>query len=136
MHAHIRQSMHILTGEKMILDQFQIRIRFITACKWLDISRESLRHIMKTDASFPRPIKTGSTKQAPVYFDYNELVQWHKAKLAARDAELNAFRGSLALAKWMHGTGHAIAGGDYRPVGPSGRAKPKRTTSPSPRKAA
>ncbi len=86
MHAHIRQSMHILTGEKMILDQFQIRIRFITACKWLDISRESLRHIMKTDASFPRPIKTGSTKQAPVYFDYNELVQWHKAKLAARDA--------------------------------------------------
>ena len=45
------------------------------------------------------------------------------------DAELNAFKGSLALAKWVHGTGHAIAGGDYRPVGPSGRVKPKRTTT-------
>lgn len=54
-----------------------IRVQFKTACQILDVSRESLRHIVRTDASFPRPIKTGNTKQAPVYFDYAELVEWH-----------------------------------------------------------
>lgn len=54
-----------------------IRIQFKTACEVLDISRESLRHIIKTDVTFPRPIKTGDTKQSPVYFDYAGLVQWH-----------------------------------------------------------
>lgn len=68
----------------MVFDPSQIRIRFITACKFLDVSREGLRYIMKTDKSFPAPLKTGSTKQSPVYFDYNELLEWHKAKLAAR----------------------------------------------------
>ncbi|TQR65932.1 transcriptional regulator [Acinetobacter sp. RF14B] len=52
-----------------------IRVQFKTACELLDISRESLRHIVCTDAAFPRPIKTGDTKQAPVYFDYAELVE-------------------------------------------------------------
>lgn len=55
-----------------------IRIQFKTACELLDISRESLRHIVRTDESFPRPIKTGNTKQAPVYFDYADLVAWHQ----------------------------------------------------------
>ena len=54
-----------------------IRIQFKTACEVLDISRESLRHIIKTDVTFPRPIKTGDTTQSPVYFDYADLVQWH-----------------------------------------------------------
>lgn len=55
-----------------------IRIQFKTACELLDISRESLRHIVRTDESFPRPIKTGNTKQAPVYFNYADLVAWHQ----------------------------------------------------------
>ena len=54
-----------------------IRIQFKQTCELLDISRESLRHIVRTDKSFPRPIKTGDTKQAPVYFDYAELLEWH-----------------------------------------------------------
>lgn len=57
-----------------------IRIQFKTACELLDISRESLRHIVRTDVNFPRPIKTGSTKQAPVYFDYAELLEWHNSQ--------------------------------------------------------
>lgn len=57
-----------------------IRIQFKTACELLDISRESLRHIVRTDASFPRPIKTGESKQSPVYFDYADLVEWHNNK--------------------------------------------------------
>lgn len=66
-----------------------IRIQFKTACELLDISRESLRHIVRTDASFPRPIKTGESKQSPVYFDYAELLEWHNSKkqsLAAMEA--------------------------------------------------
>jgi len=66
-----------------------IRVQFKTACELLDISRESLRHIVRTDTTFPRPIKTGDTKQAPVYFDYTELVEWHngqKQSLAVMEA--------------------------------------------------
>ena len=53
------------------------------------MSREALRHKIRTDATFPRPIKTGDTKQAPVYFDYAELLEWHnsqKQSLAAMEA--------------------------------------------------
>jgi len=57
-----------------------IRIQFKTACELLDISRESLRHIIRTDPLFPRPIKTGKSKQSPVYFDYAELIEWHNNK--------------------------------------------------------
>ena len=57
-----------------------IRVQFKTACELLDVSRESLRHIVRTDASFPRPIKTGESKQASVYFDYAELVAWHNGQ--------------------------------------------------------
>lgn len=54
-----------------------IRVQFKTACELLDISRESLRHLVRSDKTFPQAIKTGDTKQAPVYFDYAELVEWH-----------------------------------------------------------
>ena len=57
-----------------------IRVQFKTACELLDISREALRHKVRADASFPRPIKEGDTKQAPVYFDYAELVEWHNSQ--------------------------------------------------------
>lgn len=66
-----------------------IRVQFKTACELLDISRESLRHIVRTDAEFPKAIKTGTAKQAPVYFDYAELVEWHnkqKQSLAVMEA--------------------------------------------------
>ena len=57
-----------------------IRVQFKTTCQILDMSREALRHKIRTDATFPRPIKTGDTKQAPVYFDYAELVEWHNSQ--------------------------------------------------------
>ena len=66
-----------------------IRVQFKTACELLDVSRESLRHIVRTDASVPRPLKTGESKQASVYFDYAELVAWHngqKQSLAVLEA--------------------------------------------------
>ena len=58
-----------------------IRVQFKKACELLDVSRESLRHIVRTDASFPRPIKTGESKQASVYFDYAQLIEWHNKQM-------------------------------------------------------
>lgn len=60
-----------------------LRVQFKTVCELLDVSRESLRHIVRTDSAFPRPIKVGEAKQAPVYFDYDELIAWHKNKKEA-----------------------------------------------------
>ena len=58
-----------------------IRVQFKTACQILDISRESLRHLVRTDKTFPQAIKTGETKQSPVYFDYAQLIEWHNNQM-------------------------------------------------------
>lgn len=76
--------MHI--GAKMAIQQ--IRIQFKTVCELLDISRESLRHIVRNDASFPKPIKMGTTKQAPVYFDYADLMAWHESQKTSIQEEV------------------------------------------------
>ncbi|WP_374527983.1 transcriptional regulator [Acinetobacter sp.] len=60
-----------------------IRIQFSTACQILDVTRESLRHTIRKDPSFPRPVKMGTSKQSPVFFDYQELVDWHNSKKAS-----------------------------------------------------
>jgi len=52
-----------------------LRIQFSTVCQLLDVTRESLRHTIRKDSSFPRPLKMGTTKQAPVFFDYQQLVE-------------------------------------------------------------
>ena len=56
----------------------RIRVQFKTACELFDVSREKLRHLQRTDETFPKAIKMGTTKQSPVYFDYAELMAWHE----------------------------------------------------------
>lgn len=46
--------------------------------------------------------------------------------LPTGQAEFEAFRGCLAIAKWMHSTGADVARGDYRPITAKGGFKPKR----------
>ena len=60
-----------------------IRIQLSTACQLLDVTRESLRHIIRKDPTFPRPMKMGTSKESPVFFDYQELVDWHNSKKAS-----------------------------------------------------
>lgn len=55
-----------------------IRISFKTTCQTLDVSREKLRHLQRTDETFPKAIKMGESKQSAVFFDYAELIAWHK----------------------------------------------------------
>lgn len=75
----------------IMLQVTPIRIQFSTTCQLLDVTRESLRHTIRKDPTFPKPIKMGTSKQSPVFFDYQELVEWHNSKKeAAAAAKLEA----------------------------------------------
>ena len=54
-----------------------LRLSQKTTCQVLDLTAEGLRKLIAKDPTFPKPYKAGQTRQAPVYFDYAELVQWH-----------------------------------------------------------
>ena len=50
-----------------------IRITQKQACELLSISREAIRKIVDSDPSFPKPYKTGTSRQCAVYFDYQAV---------------------------------------------------------------
>ena len=60
-----------------------LRLSLPRVCEILDLSREGLRKLQRRDPSFPRPIKSGTTRQASVYFDYAELIAWHENQKGA-----------------------------------------------------
>jgi hypothetical protein len=47
--------------------------------------------------------------------------------LPSGNAEIAAWRGCLALTKWMHGAGNEISKGEYRPIDQNGKFKVKAT---------
>ncbi|WP_151710964.1 helix-turn-helix transcriptional regulator [Acinetobacter brisouii] len=59
-----------------------IRVTYNQTCELLSIKRDALRLRIQKDPTFPRPYKCGSTQQAPVYFDYADLVAWHNNQKA------------------------------------------------------
>lgn len=61
-----------------------LRIKKKIVCKLLDISVNQLRKISLADESFPKPLKSGPTRQSGVYFDYQEIVERHKKQLELR----------------------------------------------------
>ena len=62
-----------------------LRLKKKIVCELLGISVNHLRKILISDDSFPKPIKMGTTRQAGVYFDYLEIVEWHNQQLKLRD---------------------------------------------------
>lgn len=64
--------------------------RFNEVCDLLSLSRDGLRKVQLKDPTFPKPIKLGSSKQAPVFFDIKELEQWLELKKAERAGEFEA----------------------------------------------
>lgn len=46
-------------------------------------SPEALKTLQK-DPSFPRPIKLGNSRQSPVFFDTQELLDWIEVKKKSR----------------------------------------------------
>lgn len=57
-----------------------LRITYNQACELLSIKRNALRTLISKDKTFPMPYKCGTSRQSAVYFDYSDLVAWHKAK--------------------------------------------------------
>lgn len=53
-------------------------------CKQLAVTRSGLRSLAQKDATFPRPIKLGRSRQSPVRFDAGEVAQWLASKKAER----------------------------------------------------
>ena len=64
-----------------------IRVTQNQACELLGISRDNLMKLRKTDSTFPTPIKHGTTRQAAIYFDYADLMQWHKDQKHAAEMQ-------------------------------------------------
>lgn len=64
--------------------------KFNEVCDLLSLSRDGLRKVQLKDPSFPKPIKLGNSKQAPVFFDIKELEQWLELKKAERAGEFEA----------------------------------------------
>lgn len=58
-----------------------IRVTYNQACEMLSIKRNTLRELTLNDPTFPKGYKVGTARQAPVYFDYESLIQWHKSQL-------------------------------------------------------
>lgn len=82
---------HILSNMVVfMLIATPIRVQFGTACRILDVTRESLRHTIRKDPTFPVPLKQGTSKQSPVFFDYQELIEWHKRQKEAAIAAMEA----------------------------------------------
>ena len=51
----------------------------------LSIKSHKLAKLIQTDVSFPRPIKDGIARQAPVYFDRQDVESWWSNKKASND---------------------------------------------------
>lgn len=58
-----------------------IRISKRDTAKALSLSVDGLNKLIQKDPSFPKFCKMGTTKQAHVYFDYAELIQWHQMNM-------------------------------------------------------
>lgn len=58
--------------------------KFNEVCGLLSLTRDGLRKLQLKDPTFPKPIKLGDSKQAPVFFDIKEIEQWLENKKAER----------------------------------------------------
>ncbi|WP_286388454.1 AlpA family transcriptional regulator [Acinetobacter indicus] len=68
----------------IIVDGFvlkPLRLKKLEVCEYLDMSVEDLRKVSVSDEGFPKPIKTGSTRQSGVYYDFNEIMLWKDKKI-------------------------------------------------------
>jgi prophage regulatory protein len=62
----------------------QLRITQDTTAELLGVSISSLNRYKKRPG-FPKPIKDGTSRQAPVYFIASEIEAWLNLQMAARN---------------------------------------------------
>ena len=62
----------------------RIRIKQSTLCRMLDVTSQTIKDLLASDPEFPRPIKQSATRQSALYFDYDEIIEWHENLKKAR----------------------------------------------------
>ena len=63
----------------------KLRLTKNEVCHILSIKADKSATLIQTDVSFPRPIKDGIARQAPVYFDRQDVESWWSNKKASND---------------------------------------------------
>lgn len=58
-----------------------LRLTKNQTCTYLAIGVDKLQKLIKEDFTFPRPIKDGTSRQAPVYFDRASIDNWWNEKI-------------------------------------------------------
>jgi len=61
-----------------------LRFKKKVVCEMLGVSVNQLRKISLADKTFPKPLKSGTSRQSAVYYDYKEIVDWHLNQLSLR----------------------------------------------------
>lgn len=56
----------------------RLRLTKNEVCLLLAVNRDKLSRMEREDESFPRSMKEGVTRQAAVYYDYQEIVEWYE----------------------------------------------------------
>ncbi|MDC4885234.1 hypothetical protein OHW01_09065 [Acinetobacter baumannii] len=56
----------------------KLRLTMNEVCKMLNVSRDKLSKMEREDPTFPRSWKDGSSRQAPRFYDFRELLEWHE----------------------------------------------------------
>ncbi|MEQ1067703.1 helix-turn-helix transcriptional regulator [Acinetobacter sp. XH1741] len=55
-----------------------LRLTKNEVCTLLGVSRDKLSRMEREDENFPKGMKEGVTRQAAVYYDYQEIVEWYE----------------------------------------------------------
>lgn len=55
-----------------------LRLTKNEVCTLLGVSRDKLSRMEREDNSFPKSIKEGVTRQAAVYYDHQEILEWYE----------------------------------------------------------
>lgn len=71
-------------SKRDIMGMQKLRLTINETCHFLSVKRDKLNKLCKDDPSFPRPIKEGVSRQAAVYFDHSELLDWWEEKKKTR----------------------------------------------------
>ena len=57
-----------------------LRLTADDVCHLLRITRDHLHKLTVKDPSFPKKYKAGASRQATVYFDYEEVKNWYETQ--------------------------------------------------------
>lgn len=63
----------------------KLRLTKKEVCEMLSVTASKLDKMMEEDRSFPRKYKDGKVRQAAVYFDYQDIIDWWECYKAAND---------------------------------------------------